>query len=94
MIESSARSSKRSDGQGSGKVCNKYGVDWESWRAVPEKIKTHLIDELESDWDIDKSDINLMKCIDNIFKFYLREWKFNVEHEAELQRKPERPTVE
>lgn len=28
-------------------VRNKYGVDWESWRVVPEKIMTHLINELE-----------------------------------------------
>ncbi|TQD98219.1 hypothetical protein C1H46_016173 [Malus baccata] len=75
-------------------VRNKCSVDWESWRAVPEEIKTHLIDELEPDWDIDQSDPNLMKCIDNLFKSSFWEWKFDVEHKAELNRIPEPPVVE
>ncbi|KAB2603119.1 hypothetical protein D8674_004124 [Pyrus ussuriensis x Pyrus communis] len=39
-------------------VRDKCSADWESWRAVPEEIKTHLVDD----------DPNLMKCIDSIFK--------------------------
>ncbi|KAB2617238.1 hypothetical protein D8674_013107 [Pyrus ussuriensis x Pyrus communis] len=50
-------------------VCDKCGVNWESWRDVPKDIKTVMIDALASDWDIDKSDANLMKCINVVFKY-------------------------
>ncbi|CAN6570643.1 unnamed protein product [Malus baccata var. baccata] len=72
---------------------DKCSADWESWRAVPEKIKTHFVNELEPDWDIDQSDPNLMKCIDNIFKSSFWEWKFDVECETELNRIPEPPAA-
>ncbi|RXH69062.1 hypothetical protein DVH24_031395 [Malus domestica] len=72
---------------------DKCSADWESWRAVPEEIKMHLVNVLEPDWDIDQSDPNLMKCIDNIFKSSFREWKFDVECETELNRIPKPPTA-
>ncbi|KAB2630725.1 hypothetical protein D8674_008244 [Pyrus ussuriensis x Pyrus communis] len=42
----------------------------------------HMIDELNNNyanWDIDKSDSNLMKAIDNVFKLRFQEWKFDNE---------------
>ncbi|KAB2636105.1 hypothetical protein D8674_026639 [Pyrus ussuriensis x Pyrus communis] len=45
-------------------VCDKCGVDWETWRAIPEEMKIHLINELAT------------CCIDNIFKSRFQEWKF------------------
>ncbi|TQD75131.1 hypothetical protein C1H46_039335 [Malus baccata] len=75
-------------------VRDKCSANWESWRIVPEEIKTHLVDEFEPDWDIDQSDPNLMKCIDNIFKSSFRKWKFDVQCEAELNRIPKPPAVE
>ncbi|KAB2606356.1 hypothetical protein D8674_006073 [Pyrus ussuriensis x Pyrus communis] len=38
------------------------------------------------DWDIDKSDANLMKCIDVVFKYRFWELKYDVEHDAERHR--------
>ncbi|KAB2603117.1 hypothetical protein D8674_004122 [Pyrus ussuriensis x Pyrus communis] len=35
------------------------------------------------DWDIDKSDANLMKCIDVVFKYCFWELKFDAERDAE-----------
>ncbi|KAB2600184.1 hypothetical protein D8674_010455 [Pyrus ussuriensis x Pyrus communis] len=52
-------------------------VDWESWRAIPEELKMHMIDELAPNWDIDKCNPNLMKAIDNMFKSHFQEWKFD-----------------
>ncbi|KAB2622432.1 hypothetical protein D8674_024614 [Pyrus ussuriensis x Pyrus communis] len=83
IADSGARSSKRMEGESSGK-----------WRVVHEEIKTHLVDELEPYWDIDQNDPKLMKCIDNIFKSSFWEWKFNVEREAELNRIPEPAATE
>ncbi|CAN6558126.1 unnamed protein product [Malus baccata var. baccata] len=48
----------------------------------------HMIDELASNWDIDNSDLNLMKAIDNTFKSRFREWKFDNERVAALQQEP------
>ncbi|RXH83138.1 hypothetical protein DVH24_003636 [Malus domestica] len=48
----------------------------------------HMIDELASNWDIDKSDPNLMKAIDNAFKSRFRGWKFDNECVAALQQEP------
>ncbi|TQE04696.1 hypothetical protein C1H46_009679 [Malus baccata] len=42
-----------------------------------------MIDVLAADWDIDKSDANLMKCIDVLFKYRFQELKFDVECNAE-----------
>ncbi|RXI04791.1 hypothetical protein DVH24_039065 [Malus domestica] len=39
--------------------------------------------DVEPNWDIDKSDANLMKCIDVVFKYHFRELKFDVECDAE-----------
>ncbi|KAB2606119.1 S2-RNase [Pyrus ussuriensis x Pyrus communis] len=36
------------------------------------------------DWDIDKTDTNLMKCIDVVFKYCFRELKFDVERDVML----------
>ncbi|KAB2620245.1 hypothetical protein D8674_037906 [Pyrus ussuriensis x Pyrus communis] len=35
------------------------------------------------DWNIDKSDSNLMKCINVVFKYHFRELKFDVQRDAE-----------
>ncbi|CAN6547153.1 unnamed protein product [Malus baccata var. baccata] len=58
-------------------------------RAIPKELKMHLIDELVPHWDINKSNPNLMKAIDNIFKSRFQEWKFDNLHATELQREPE-----
>ncbi|KAB2630872.1 hypothetical protein D8674_008391 [Pyrus ussuriensis x Pyrus communis] len=50
------------------------------------EIKIVLIDALAPDWDIDKSDANLMKCIDVVFKYRFRELNFDVERDAEQHR--------
>ncbi|KAB2632790.1 hypothetical protein D8674_029037 [Pyrus ussuriensis x Pyrus communis] len=57
-------------------VRTKCAADWESWRTILEKLKMHMIDELATNWDIDKSDPNLMKVINNVFKSRFWEWKF------------------
>ncbi|KAB2636113.1 hypothetical protein D8674_026647 [Pyrus ussuriensis x Pyrus communis] len=94
MVDCGARSSKTIHGEDMRTrflsdvgvlVRDKYGVDWETWRATPEEMKMHLINELAPNWDIDKSNPNLMKCIDNIFKSHFREWKFDNQRVAELQ---------
>ncbi|KAB2622494.1 hypothetical protein D8674_024676 [Pyrus ussuriensis x Pyrus communis] len=74
-------------------VRDKCRVDWESWKDVLEEIRTIMINELEPDWDIDKSDTNMMKFINIMFKYRFRELKFDVELEAELQ-EVFRPSVE
>ncbi|KAB2604174.1 hypothetical protein D8674_037983 [Pyrus ussuriensis x Pyrus communis] len=86
MVNCGMRLSKTIHGEGSEKGC---GVDWETWRATPEEMKMHLINELDPNWNIDKSNPNLMKCIDNIFKSRFWEWKFDNQRVAELQREPE-----
>ncbi|KAB2617239.1 hypothetical protein D8674_013108 [Pyrus ussuriensis x Pyrus communis] len=48
-------------------------VDWESWRAIPEELKMHMIDELVPNWDIAKSNPNVMKAINNMVKSRFRE---------------------
>ncbi|CAN6728179.1 unnamed protein product [Malus baccata var. baccata] len=58
-------------------------VNWKSWRDVPNEIKTIMIDALVPDWDVDKSDVNMMKCIDIVFKYRFRKLKFDVERDAE-----------
>ncbi|RXH95556.1 hypothetical protein DVH24_008056 [Malus domestica] len=45
----------------------------------------HMIDELV---DIDKSNPNLMKAMDNMFKSHFWELKFNNQLAAKLQREP------
>ncbi|KAB2606167.1 hypothetical protein D8674_005884 [Pyrus ussuriensis x Pyrus communis] len=42
----------------------------------------------------DKSNPNLMKCIDNIFKSHFWEWKFDNQRAAELHRELEPPVEE
>ncbi|KAB2626941.1 hypothetical protein D8674_020559 [Pyrus ussuriensis x Pyrus communis] len=79
IADSGARLSKRMEGE----MHDKCNANWESWRAVPKEIETHLIDD----------DPNLMKCIDNIFKSSFREWKFDVKHVAKLNRIPEPPAA-
>ncbi|TQD75079.1 hypothetical protein C1H46_039386 [Malus baccata] len=54
----------------------------------------HMTDELVPNWDIDKSDPNLMKAMDDVFKSRCREWTFNNECVAALQQEPELPTDE
>ncbi|TQD91340.1 hypothetical protein C1H46_023091 [Malus baccata] len=64
-------------------------ADWESWRAIPEELKRHMSDELVPNWDIAKSNPNVMKAIDNMFKSRFWEWKFDNQCVAELQQEPE-----
>ncbi|RXH78812.1 hypothetical protein DVH24_002330 [Malus domestica] len=48
-----------------------------------------MIDALavhQPNWDIDKSDANLMKCIDVVFKYNFWELKFDVQRDAERHR--------
>ncbi|TQD82060.1 hypothetical protein C1H46_032410 [Malus baccata] len=61
-------------------VCDRCRVNWEFWRDIPKEIKTVMIDAMI--WDIDKSDGNLMKCIDIVFKYHFRELKFDVQRDA------------
>ncbi|KAB2596146.1 hypothetical protein D8674_031596 [Pyrus ussuriensis x Pyrus communis] len=56
-------------------VRDKCVADWESWRAIPKKLKIHMIDELAA--------------IDNMFKSRFREWKFDNQRAAKLQQEPE-----
>ncbi|KAB2608348.1 hypothetical protein D8674_011516 [Pyrus ussuriensis x Pyrus communis] len=69
-------------------VREKCAAEWESWRAIPEELKMHMIDELATNWDIDKSNPNLMRAIDNMFRSRFQEWKFDNQYAAELQREP------
>ncbi|KAB2600183.1 hypothetical protein D8674_010454 [Pyrus ussuriensis x Pyrus communis] len=64
-------------------VRDRCRLNWESWRDVSEDIKTVMIDVLALDWDINKSDANLMKCIDVVFKYCFWELKFDVQRDAE-----------
>ncbi|TQD75874.1 hypothetical protein C1H46_038593 [Malus baccata] len=61
-------------------VRTKCAADWESWRAIPEELKMHMINELA-----------LYKAIDNVFKSRFREWKFDNERAAELQQERKVP---
>ncbi|CAN6695413.1 unnamed protein product [Malus baccata var. baccata] len=65
-------------------VRDKCGVDWESWKVIPEELKMHLIDE----YALSYYNPNLMKAIDNIFKSRFREWKFDNQRAAEVHREP------
>ncbi|KAB2622776.1 hypothetical protein D8674_024958 [Pyrus ussuriensis x Pyrus communis] len=58
----------------------KCDADWDSWRAIPEELKMHMIDELVA--------------IDNMFKLRFREWKFDNQHAIELQQESELPANE
>ncbi|KAB2597875.1 hypothetical protein D8674_000795 [Pyrus ussuriensis x Pyrus communis] len=70
-------------------VRTKCAADWESWKAIPEELKMHMIDELVSNWDIGKSDPNLMKVINNVFKSRFQEWNFDNERDATIQQEQE-----
>ncbi|KAB2634023.1 hypothetical protein D8674_039166 [Pyrus ussuriensis x Pyrus communis] len=74
MADTGGPLSKRVQGEGSEKVgykksdmVNKFRDDV---RVLP-------------DWDIDKSDANLMMCIEVVFKYRFREFKFDVQHDPE-----------
>ncbi|TQE14287.1 hypothetical protein C1H46_000206 [Malus baccata] len=70
-------------------VRTKCDADWESWRPIPKELKMHMIDKLAANRDIDKSDPNLMKVINNVFKSRFREWKFDNQCAAALQQEQE-----
>ncbi|TQE04412.1 hypothetical protein C1H46_009932 [Malus baccata] len=38
------------------------------------------------DWDINKNDANVMKCIDVVFKYHFRELKFHIQPDTEQHR--------
>ncbi|KAB2619901.1 hypothetical protein D8674_037467 [Pyrus ussuriensis x Pyrus communis] len=79
MADSGTRLSKTTNGKGSGKDLprTKCSADWKYWRAIPDELKMHMIDELAA--------------TDNAFKSRFREWKFDNECTAALQQEPEVP---
>ncbi|TQD86515.1 hypothetical protein C1H46_027908 [Malus baccata] len=84
MADCGARLSKTMDGKGFGKGLMKSDMCASFWSDVG----------VLPNCDINKSNPNLMKAIDNIFKSRFREWKFDNQRAAKLQREPEVPAKE